>query len=519
MALGLCILYSISPLRAEVLLDIKSFKLSKKYPAEFQFNLKEGDNFILSFSKVSGNLDPSQVDIQVIDLNNIEEEVLGDFRIPTGNVRIPTDGIYIVRFRYTGKDLSLSGRRFGNFSFKAESLQTDEIKPGEFRNLLQVTSIAMDDDVDNAMKLILDVEAGDRITFSSADPKSSIVKVNLQQMGQTAFVNSLSNVIIPKDMRLTVTLFLSENDDPINIYNVRELLKNDDLLFSDLVIGIERKQNNIMGGGDLYSSNIPISNENNSNGDGTNEVDPYSSILEQLQSQQEAGSQSYQAMLEDMQSNQNLSAEMQAILMETLIENTREKERVEVYTQGMNDIELVLGPEGNLFKNNKNASSDSKECVELLLRVNNYNKWFYWIAVGENAKETFEMESEKYSRQNGGRKQLIQAKGEYYYYMGDPENQRMNPPLPNMRNYSKYFSEDVEFAVVDATNKDRFLDGLSYEQKNISRAKYISVDSGWSINPPNPDVQYFVCFHNNNQRTPIKVIFKYFTIDIEKTVR
>ena len=517
-ALGICLLYTISPLSAEVLLDIKSFKLSKKYPAEFQFNLNQGDNLILSFSKVSGNLDASQVDIQVIDLNNIEEEILGDFRIPTGSVRSPSDGIYVVRFIYRGKDLSIQGRRFGNFSFRAESLQTEELKPGEYRNVMQVTSIAIDDDIDNAMRLILDVEAGDRISFSSADPKSSIVKVNLQQLGKTAFVNSLASVIIPKDLKLTVTLFLADNDDPINLYNVRELLKNDDLLFSDLVIGIERKQNTIMGGGDLYSPSIPIKEESTGSSGG-NEADPYAALIEQMQSQQQAGSQNYQAMLDDMKNNQNLSAEMQAVLLETLIENTKEKESVEVYTQGMNDIEIVLGPEGNLFKNNKNSSSDSRHCSELLLRGTNYNKWFYWIAVGENAKETFEIESEKFSRQNGGRKQLVQAKGEYYYYMGDPENPRINPPLPNLRNYGNYFTEDVEYAVVDFDNKELFLKGLKYRQENISRSKYVLVDSGWAINPPNPDVQYFVCFHNNNERTPVKVIFKYFTIDIEKTLR
>ena len=512
--LGLFLIGSVGSLNAEVLLDIKSFKLSKKYPAEFQFNLKEGDNFILSFSKVSGNLDPSQVDIQVIDLNNIEEEILGDFRIPAGSVRIPSDGIYVVRFTYKGKDLSLQGRRFGNFSFRAESLQTEDLKPGEFRNILQATSLAIDDDIDNAMKIILDVEAGDRISFSSADPKSSIVKINIQQLGRTAFVNTMSGIIVPKDNKLTVSIFLADNDDPINLYNVRELLSNDDLLFTDLVIDIERKQSNIMGGGDLYNSTVPLQEEST-----TDEIDPYSSIIEQMQAQQAAGSQNYQAMLEDMQNNQNLSAESQSKLLEILLESTKEKEYVEVYTQEMKEIEVNLGPEGNLFKKNKNSTPENRSCTELLLRGANYNKWFYWIAVGEEAKETFELESEKFSKQNGRRKELIQAKGEYYYYMGDSENARLNPPLPNLRNYSNYFTEDVEYAVVDAVNKDKFLKGLPYRQENISRSKFVFVDSGWAISPPNAEVIYHVCFRNNNQRTPIKVVFKYFTIDTEKSLR
>ncbi len=517
MALATWLSVCLSNLQAEVLLDVKSFKLSKKYPAEFQFELKEGDNFILSFSKVSGNLDPSLVDIEVIDLNNIEEEVIGDFRIPTGNVRIPSDGIYVVRFTYTGKDLSIKGRRFGNFSLRAESLQTDEIQPGEYRNIMQVTSIAIDDDIDNAMKLVLDVEAGDRISFSSADPKSSIVKANLQQIGKTAFVNTLTGVIIPRDMSLTVSLFLADNDDPINLYDVRELLKNDDLLFTDLVVGIERKQSSIMGGGDLYSSSIPIS-DGNSNST-ANESDPYEALIAQMQAQQEAGSQNYQAMLEDMQNNQDLSAETQMLLLNTLIESSREKERVDVFIPGTYDVDVTLGPEGNLFKNKKGDESDSRYCEELILRGANYNKWFYWVAVGENAKETFELESEKFSRQNGGRKSLIKAKGEYYYYLGDPENQRTNPSFPNRRNYSNYFTEDVEYAVVDARNKDLFLKGLRYKQENISSSKYVSVDSGWAIAPSNPDTIYYVCFHNNNERTPVQVVFKYFTIDIEKSVR
>ncbi len=516
-ALGAFLCLFISPLKAEVLLDIKSFKLAKKYPAEFQFNLKQGDNFIMSFSKVSGNLDPSQVKIEVIDLNNVEEEVLGDFRIPTGNVRIPSDGIYVVRFTYLGRDLSLQGRRFGNFSFRAESLQTEELKPGEFRNIMQVTSIAIDNDIDNAMKLVLDLKEGDRVSFSSADPKASIVKVNLQQLGRTAFVNSLTNEIATRDMKLTVTLYLADNDEAFNIYNlnVNELLKNDDLLFTDLGIGIERQQNNIMGGGDLYSTTVPSSSEETQ----SNEPDPYAAMIEQMQAQAEAGSQSYQAMLEQMQNDNSLSDEYQAKLLEILLESTKEKEYVEVYAAGGTDIEVDLGPEGNLFKKNKNATKESRHCEELSIRPGVYNKWFYWIGVGENAGETFVLESEKFSKLNGGRKELIQAKAEYYYFMGDPQNPRVNPPFPNLRNYPKYFTEDVEFAIVDLQNKDKFLRGIPYRKVNISRAEYIKVDSGWTITPPNPDTLYYVCFHNNNERTPIKLVFKYFTIDIEKSLR
>jgi hypothetical protein len=269
-----------------------------------------------------------------------------------------------------------------------------------------------------------------------------------------------------------------------------------------------------MGGGDLYSSPVPSAEEATGN-----EADPYAAMIEQMQAQAEAGSQNYQAMLDDMQNNQNMSSESQAKLLEILIESTKEKEYVEVYSQEMAEIEAELGPEGNLFKKNKNSTPQNKYCAELQLRGANYNKWFYWIAVGEEAKETLEIESEKYSRQNGKRKELIQAKGEYYYYMGDPENPRPNPPFPNLRNYSNYFTEDVEYAIVDDVNKERFLRGLDYNQENISRSKYVFVDNGWAISPPNADVLYHVCFRNNNQRTPINVIFKYYTIDTEKSVR
>ena len=509
-------------LRADVLLDVKSFKVSKNYPADFLFDLLEDDNVILSFNKVGGNVDVSKVVVQVIDLNDIEETVLDEFRIPSGNLRIPSDGKYLIRFQYTGKDITLKGRRFGNFSLKVESLDTEKLQPGEFRNVMQLNSIAIDDDSENALKVIFKVKKGDIISFSSADPKSSIVKVYLQQLGKTGFVNSLSQVVATQDNYFTCNIFLSDNDDPVNLYNVRELLKNGDLLFTDLIISQQRPAQPL-------STSAAIAANSNSGGaynDGSSsgssaeeESNPYDNYLTQLQEQQANGSDNSAAIAQALQNSANLSAETLNSMIEYMKESSKPKEQVDVFTIPQADINVSLGPAGNLFKKNKNASFPNRYCQELALPGTNFNKWFYWIGVGDKAGEAFEEEVDRFSTRNGGRKQLTQVKAEYFYYMNDPNNSRFNPSFPNPRNYPAYFKEDVEFAILDDVNKDRFLNGLKYKTINYRKSKLVTSDEYWAISPPNSDVIYWICLCNDNERTPIDVTFKYFTIDTESTVR
>lgn len=513
------LLMGITATDAAVLLDVKSFKVSKNYPAEFLFDLTEGDNLILSFNKVGGNVDVSKVAVEVIDLNDIEETVLDQFRIPSGNLRIPSDGKYLIRLSYSGKDITFKGRKFGNFSLKVESLNTEKLKGGEFRNVLQLNSIAIDDDQENALKVIFKVKKGDIITFSSADPKSSIVKVYLQQLGKTGFVNSLSQIIAPQDYYLSCNIFLADNDDPVNLYNVRELLKNGDLLFTDLVITQERPAKALLASNTVNPDGSGGSSSTSSSGTEASSSNPYDDYLAQLQEQQNAGADNSSAIAAALQNSADLSAETLDNMIEYLKESTKPKEIVDVFTIPQADIKVTLGPAGNLFRKNKNASFSNKHCQELALPGTNFNKWFYWVGVGKKAGEAFEEEVERFSTRNGGRKQLTAAKAEYIYYMNDPENSRFNPSFPSTKNYPAYFSEDVEYAIVDDVNKDRFLRGENYLFNNYRKSKYVTVDESWSISPPNSDTIYWICFCNNNERTPVDVIFKYFTIDTERTLR
>jgi len=506
---------------AEVLLDVKSFKVSKNYPAEFLFDLTEGDNFILSFNKVGGNVDASKVLVEVIDLNDIEESVLDQFRIPSGNLRIPNDGKYLVRFSYNGKDITLKGRRFGNFSLKVESLNTEKMQPGEYRNVMQLTSIAIDDDENNALKVIFKVKKGDIISFSSSDPKSSIVKVYLQQLGKTGFVNSLSQVIATQDNYFTCNIYLSDNDDPINLYNVTELLKNGDLLFTDLLITQQRPARPLSPTGSMSGSSGSSSYDSGSGStsyDSGSSTSAYDDNLARIQEMQMSGQDNSAAIAEALQNSANVSAETINSMLEYIKESSKPRENVEVFSIPQADIKVVLGPKGNLFRNNKNATVSNKYCQELILQGTNFDKWFYWIGVGEKASEAFDREVERFSGKTGNRKQLTKSKAEFIYYMNDPENRRINPPFPNPRNYVDYFNEDVEYAIVDEYNKRLFLEDKNYQIKGYRKAPLVMSDEYWAISPPNPDIVYYLCLCNNNERTPIDVTFKYFTIDTETSM-
>lgn len=503
-----------SSLKSEVILNVASFKVAPNHPAEFLLDLQESDKLILSFNHIEGNIDKDKASLQLVDLNNIEEEILETFTLGSGQIRIPYQGKYVVRVTYDGKTFFGKSWKSGIFSLKVESVKTTKPQAGEYRNLLQVREISMDDDSENALTLIIPVEKGDKLYMSSADPKASVVRADISQLALRTFLSGYSENLIDRDMTLAIKFYLADNSDG-SPFSIKEILSSEDIKISDLVVSLEKKQktrlaNTASNGSESY---------NNAAESAADQEDYLAEMMERMNSANMSAEERGAAMNEYMMQNQLSQNEMTANLMSAIAEMTREKEFVIVNPGPVDDLTLELGPADNLFRVNKKIKTENRECVELTLR-SNHNQWFYWVAVGENADELFKNKEDKYYKSTGQRKNLLKAKAEYYYYsIADPTASKSNPSFPTKQMYPDEFIEDVEYAIVNDYNKQRFLNGERYSALNRSSSKFVSTDEGWVFSPPNPDILYHACFHNNNERTPIKVFFKYFVINTEKEIR
>lgn len=498
-------------LKAEVLLNVSRVKIAKGYTAEYLFDLEQDDNFELTKKIIGGTGDADDLNVYLVDLNQLEEKKIKTFKQAFGSIRIPESGLYKLVFEYTGKGRFSWRSKYLNLRFKVESLNTKPLSAGESRNVLRMTNVALDKDAGNAFKLAFDLEKGDKLYLSSGDQKSAFVKVKIIQLGINKFLNSLNELSIEKTGTYTMELFLEENTEVEGLYQtLATLLKNDDINFSDLNITREKSITQV-----TYSQDVGSMYGGNSGADGgaggseEAEVDPQTAYMEYWKKMQEAQSSS-------AESSQEQNAAMLAFFtenMKMMEELKKEKEIVEITPQERGTVKLNLAPQSN-FALNTTSQFGNRECSPLNLKGGNlYNVWFYWIGVGEQAEEAFNIAKEKFSRINS--KNIVQAKSEYYYYSNtDPEKAGLNPAFPKQNDpeYKPYLSEDVEYAIVDLVNSERFLNAKPYSRLNLSKYHLVTAAEGISLMPTSPDAEYFLCVCNNNKTTPVDVFFTYFTI-------
>lgn len=512
-AIVILLLCFVANVKSETIFNVKSLKLAAGYPAEFLLDLEQGDNLTVTYKQVGGNGDFNKLKVYVVDLNQIEETIVKEFKNRSDYIRVPTTGLYKLVFEYKAKNkFSWRRSKYVMLSVKAESLQLQELGAGESRQMIRIGNLALDDEKQNSFKLAINLNSGDKLYISSGDQKASFVKMNVIQLGINKFISSVSTLDITRDGVYSFEFYLEENKEATGIYQtLASLLSNSDVNFTDLVITRERavkgsvSYNNNSGNiyGDSSSSDADAASATNVAEDDPNAR--FQAILEQMQSSSDGSSETSAAIVQLMQEQQKMYAEM-----------LNKKEVVEVTPMPRSVIKLSLDPKSN-FSKNVGMVKANRVCELLNLKgAGTYNLWFYWLGVGEKAEEAFEIEKDKYANYN--QKNLIQQKVEYLYFSNNdqPELAGINPPLPRQtdQKYQSYFSEDVEYAVVDYVNSQRFLKGENFVKMNSSSFKYVSTDEGIAFKPPTPKEEYFICMANNNKNTKIDVFFAYFLIGV-----
>lgn len=494
----LCFSPSIS--HAGDIINIASVKVSKDYPASFVLNLQRNDIVTVNFRKNSGNADLNQLEVQIIDLNQQEAEVINTFKRSGRDFLAKYDGNYRIDFIYNGKGSGIFKERSLDLGITVNLEGYEGIKEGESKEVLHATNVVIEPGENSAFKVVYYLTEGDKITVSSTDNKSSFLKLNITQQPKILSISGSTTIDITSNGTYTFNFYLDESDDGGSLLNLRDLLAKDDVLFRDLSIYRERavdfskaivKTSSSSNANDTNSNNASTSSDDALEEDnaGNNGID-----FEKIFAEANKGSEEFnKALLETMQSMQ---------------ESINKKTVRTTVSSIPNSVSVKLEPELNFSTKNGN-----RKCELIALSPTNFDIWFYWMGVGENAEEAYNEHDDKIF--NVYKKSFSDLAAEHIYgKFGNPELGRKNPRYPDEVEYGQYLNEDAEYAVVDSENMLKFMNGERYSKLNqpSRNSRYVTTDNGISGKASADDDMYF-CACNNNKATPVYVFFKFIAID------
>jgi hypothetical protein len=482
------------------IVNISSIKVSKDYPASFVLTLERNDIVTINFRKNSGNADLNQLEVQIVDLNQQEEEVINTFKRSGRDFLAKYDGNYRVDFIYNGKGSGIFKERSLDLGITMDLDGYEGMKEGESKEVLHATNVVIEEGENSALKVVYYLTEGDKITVSSTDSKAAFLKLNITQQPKILSVSGSTTIDITSNGTYTFNFYLDENDDGGSLLNLRDLLAKDDVLFRDLSIYRERAVDfSKVTAANKSSSNSSSSNPNN-NATGSEEESDTEDAgnngidFEKIFAEANKGSEEFnKALLETMQSMQ---------------ESINKKTVRTTVSSIPNSVSVRLEPELNFSSENGN-----RKCELIALSPTNFDIWFYWMGVGENAEEAYNEHDDKIF--NVYKKSFSDLAAEHIYgKFGNPELGRKNPRYPDELEYGKYLNEDAEYAVVNSENMLKFMKGERYSKLNqpSRNAKYVTTDNGISGKAGADDDMYF-CACNNNKATPVYVFFKFIAID------
>lgn len=490
------------------IVDIASIKVSKSYPASFVIDLEKGDIITVKYAKVGGKADIAKMTVQVIDLNKQDEVVAASFQRSGRDFLAPYDGKFRIDFTYNGKS-GLLRTRYLDISLSIDLDGFDGLEEGESREMLHCVSCTIEDSEQNAFRMNYFLNKGDKMVISSADSKAPFLKLKVTQLAKMFSLGGPTTITVPKDGIYSFKFYLEEDSENAGLFNWKELLQQNDFLFNDLSIFRERAidmealarkaaENNSNNSEDLLS---------NSDDPNSEETDPFKAFdFEAIMADQSKSAEERNRLyLEAMREQQTLMLEIA----------NRKNIRVDV-SSIPGDIEMDLEPEFN-FATDKRAGN--RQCQEIAIQPTDFDVWFYWIGVGNEAEKAYDEHNDNIYEIYNAPLSTVAAENIYATLSQNPNaKKRKNPGFPTEVSFPDYLYEDVEYAIVDFNNKQKFLAGQRYSKLNSPSRKttYVTADNGFSVKAPMGAEMYF-CACNNNKATPIHIFFKYFAIDPVET--
>ncbi|MGK0363303.1 MAG: hypothetical protein ACI85O_000348 [Saprospiraceae bacterium] len=462
-----------------VLLDSRNIFIQKKIPVEFLFSFEKGERISIRYrensgSKSKGDIDDLTVRIRNITTGNIESVPVNGYAFTP-----PSSGNYQLRFE-TNKRIRLDVRVSKKTGIEARS--DEQVEMFSLRNLLVGIEVLGKASVIKRPTFKVKLGEGESVVINSGDDDSGVVKYTLN--GKSYMLGQMATVARSGDYDVELYIPLDKEDLKFGLKDLVGMAKDSkQKMLSDLTFSVKVP----------YIAAEVVVNE-------------AGEIVESPDMSQENAQRRLQESLIEMMNNsqkgtENIVGEFGKTYSDMigLFEQAFRKDTVLV-TVMKAELEIPISLSGKADLN-----GSPRHCEALGLSGSS-NFWIYYIGVGKDVGSAYEEKDRDALslRSKGLGGVYADAVKDEIFLKKEGRINSVSDFFPTAKGFPGIIFEDVEFAIVNESNRLLFEKNLPFQAYNSVQGKNIGSAHGWL---PSAEEQLSVCVCNDNKVTPLDVFF------------
>ena len=454
-----------------IFLEIQNVSLSKDKPATFLGFFQKDETITINYSLSNNSKQAVLADIttKLIDLKSGE---IRSFRSGQ-NITVNNTGNFKIEFSST-KQVALNINAF-------KSIDNEGIGKLE---VLKLNKCFIDEKKNGKpnFKQTIQLKANDQLSISSSDPKSSMLVCYIPRTGETYLVKDKPLIDILDDGNYSIEFYIDRG----SVSWLKQAKEG---------IGLDGK--------DFYFSDINVSRIRQS------------ANTAQTKSAEVAKKEAFNPAVMLESSNKQFKEIMEKGELDAEARNKMMADLIGILAKKDTLVNTLLGPP-TAFNEEVPAKLNyvkTNKVVKELEIDESAAFWMFWIGTGDGAELAFKDKNQK--TMNERTKPIFKIFSEKII---KAQNISIST-FPMQQEYPEGLYEDIEFAIVDELNKDRFLRGEPYSPfTELTCGKSITTSFGFAKVPESKN-QLYLCMANNNKVSPVQVNFQLQTFQLEQDYR
>lgn len=504
-------------LNAQALLEIQNLEITKKNPAIFVLDLVEDDIVEIEYNRLDGDI--TKLSYDVINVH-YQDYIAQSVKRGSSDFKADETGRFKIEFKSTSNVTISLG------IYKSPAL---DIPPGGSAQLIEVRGIRIpnEKDVSKQLRITYILGEGDQISFMSGDSKAQIIKAELVEAAEYKDLSSQPTFSVTRDARYNIRFYPSP-PEKTGFNKILDKLRKKNFQLENLSINVTKAPDE-----SLYSSSgsgSQLDSEEGNSGDQSQNADggiDYGAILAQ---NQESSNNTMEIMRQQLAEGKASNDDMLQLMANIEVRNEmlrKEQEerriRPRYYIRNESLKPVVYD---SLFPSRDYSmiESTNKKCYELNFHREDefLNQIYYYVYAAD--KDTIDaiIDKQDYERGRNGNRLLwdqiainifnavVPKDGSFS--MDPNNNPRRNVSPPLIQEHPEIFVEDIEFAILDQNNRDRFMKNEGYFSPYGVQKTNVQVELGVMDFIDTKEYLKYACFKNNNKSTKVRFGFRAFAI-------
>ena len=455
-----------------VIFDVQSAAVDKNKPILVLAAMNKGEFLKINYGLASGSSGlVSDVSVRVTDMKG-------------GEIRSIKTGASIRADNTANFKIEFSAPKYMKLDIKASKTGDDDTEVAGKRDLLKLSKCFIDEKKSGKpnFQQTVRLKAGDQLAIGSSDPKAAVLTCYMRRTGETYSVKDKPVIDIPDDGNYTLEFYVDRG----SVGWLKQAKEG---------IGLDGK--------DFYFSDLTVSRiRPTAPGKAVPAAPGEKAVAKKEEFNPALLIESSSKQLKEVMEKNQLDQDAQAKLMADLIGGLMRKDTLMKSVLGVpNPINEDVPAKLNYVKTNKIARE---------LEIDeSAHYWVFWIGTGDGAEAAYK---DKNLRTITDRSKSIFQIFADIILKGKSPNTSL---FPLVQEYPEGLSEDIEFAVVDEANKERFMRGEPYSPYAQMTSK-VNVTSFFGFaKVPDMKQTLYLCLSNNNRISPVHVNFQFVTFVIE----